>query len=96
MCWLCLELALFCLYKAGFSRFQQETVLRREGVEGTDVFPYPPVCLVSSSHTGAVCGRFWGCCWMQDLFFEKAFTASSHEQEQLVLAGTAKVWLLRC
>lgn len=73
-------------------------------MEGTDVFPCPSVCLMSSSHTGAVCGRFWGCCcWMQDLFFEKAFTASSHEQEQLVLdpfgafpAGTAKVWLLCC
>lgn len=52
-------------------------MLRREGLEGTDVFPFPSVCLVASSHTGAVCGQSWGRWWLQDLCFQKAVTVSS-------------------
>lgn len=74
---------------------------RREGLEGTDVFSFPSVCLVASSHSGAVCGQFWGCCWIEDLCFQKAVTVTSQEREQLIPdafgvfpAGTANVWLL--
>lgn len=35
-------------------------MLRREGLEVTDVFPFPSACLMASSHTGAVWGHVWG------------------------------------
>lgn len=104
MGWLCLEIALFCLYKAGqsFSRFQQETLCAEEGRVGG----HGCVSIsfsAASSHTGSVCGQFWGRCWRQDLCFQKAVTVTSHEQEQLFpdafavfLAGTAKVFLVCC